>query len=652
MSIENELKILVKDRDNGRVVAELSTTSLPVVFGRSDQCQLMLKEYEYLSRTHGSITLDGDSIRVTDLNSRNGIYYNGQKNSDFVVSNRALFQVLNLEFYIELMSNKESLDKNLQHQSHQQDKTIKVFETSPQKRDNPFVDVNKPQLPKISNFQRDDLDIKEESSQFPSVAFSILHSQEIIDQNVRNLCLQTVISWGRDIFDVRNFYVGDSIILSGYEESPIYIPFFGKKPKKMGRFTSSGAAIIIGKNIKWNIFLNGKIISIDQLVEEKRIFQSEKTYQITLVAKEVLSVGLANDVYLHFRYVSIPRPFVKKTWIENREEFKKSIWTSGLFHLIASIFALLSAPKIEAPKIPNVPERIAKLIVEPPPQIIPPPLVKPPEKPEPEPEPEPELEPEKPLPTPVSPPKEKPKPIAKPPEIIVPKKMAQKVQQDRNDRISQKVSTPPSRPAPSTNEQMLSNLFSKAAPQNGVKNKFDSNSFKVGMNPGLKGANRGLKNFNNVLAKNSNALGGSSGSLPTSQVGKIGFSNSSAGSVTGKRGVVGGIVGAPKMVSQLNSSQGISNKEVMKVVNQYLSEVQRCYERALFNDAGLSGRIEYEWDIASSGAVTAVRIKRSDMAKADYLNDCVIKIFKKMKFPRSKNGLSTTANIGFPFGKN
>jgi outer membrane biosynthesis protein TonB len=83
-----------------------------------------------------------------------------------------------------------------------------------------------------------------------------------------------------------------------------------------------------------------------------------------------------------------------------------------------------------------------------------------------------------------------------------------------------------------------------------------------------------------------------------------------------------------------------------------LGDIHRCYERALFNDANIVGRVEYEWEINPGGSVASVSVKRSEVANGDFLNSCVMGIFKKMKFPTAKNGQSTTANIGFPFGKN
>jgi outer membrane biosynthesis protein TonB len=68
-------------------------------------------------------------------------------------------------------------------------------------------------------------------------------------------------------------------------------------------------------------------------------------------------------------------------------------------------------------------------------------------------------------------------------------------------------------------------------------------------------------------------------------------------------------------------------------------------------NANLSGRIEFEWEIQADGKVSEVRVKRSTVSGGDELSECVKKLFRNMKFPTAKNGQSTSPSIGFPFGR-
>jgi hypothetical protein len=118
----------------------------------------------------------------------------------------------------------------------------------------------------------------------------------------------------------------------------------------------------------------------------------------------------------------------------------------------------------------------------------------------------------------------------------------------------------------------------------------------------------------------------------------------------GSLAVAGAVVGEPKLAKSVKV-EGLTRAQVMSVVQKYLSEVQHCYERNLLSDPNLAGRMEFEWDIASSGSVTAVRVKRSTVNNGDSLGECVKGLFGSMKFPRATNGQTTTPSIGFPFGR-
>jgi hypothetical protein len=191
--------------------------------------------------------------------------------------------------------------------------------------------------------------------------------------------------------------------------------------------------------------------------------------------------------------------------------------------------------------------------------------------------------------------------------------------------------------------------ISKTAPSNVVTN--------ININPNAGG-----------LPQKSLNTGGIAGALPSSN-GKLaaaggsrvktkgfgygtgtGYGIQGLKGTAGTRGVAGAVVGEPKLAA-LAKVEGLSRAQVMAVLQQYMSEVQHCYERNLLSNPDLAGRIDFEWDIASSGAVTDVRVKRSTVNGGDTLVECVKKIFFGMNFPKAKNGMITTPTIGFPFGR-
>lgn len=223
-------EVLIKVRHKGTVVTELQTSNFPVVFGRSNDCQLQLKNFDFMSRTHGTITLDNNQLRVSDLGSRNGLNYKGARNSDFRMNDHDSFKILELEIEVELIKSKDKeLTVSVDLQKDQE--KIVVFRPSTQRQAE--LTEGKIEVPP----QQDD-----------PVDFSILPSTEINGLSISSLCFQTVISWGSDIFDVRNFYIGDQIILGGREESPVYIPYLQGNARYMGKFTTTVESLSCQKN--------------------------------------------------------------------------------------------------------------------------------------------------------------------------------------------------------------------------------------------------------------------------------------------------------------------------------------------------------------------------------------------------------------------
>ena len=115
--------------------------------------------------------------------------------------------------------------------------------------------------------------------------------------------------------------------------------------------------------------------------------------------------------------------------------------------------------------------------------------------------------------------------------------------------------------------------------------------------------------------------------------------------------MAGAVIGSPRLM-QVDRTEGLSQKQVMTVVKKYVGKIQSCYERALLSAPGISGRVEYEWYILPSGKVRWAKVKKSAASQADVLNNCVVQVFRKMRFPKAKNGETTQASIGFPFGRN
>ena len=624
---QNQSFILVTAKINGQILAEKKFDRFPILFGRSSKSHFPIPGQTHLSGTHGSITFENGFLVVTDLNSTNGILFQGQKLPSYRFQTRGNFAVGPVQFEIQY-----------DHPDLDQDATktnTRLGGTSPVAK----------------------------SSQ----GFTLVYDPDIEKVKPIDMTLQGVVTWGGEVFDVRQFGRGENVVLGKNPTEPLCLPS-QVRSLYLGQFVGKRAKIILDKDIHWRLLHKGRYLSFEDCLDKKRLTDLGKKWQLDLRLEDTCSIDLQHDISVHLHYVEPPFPFLKKTLIENREEFYKAISSSLLFHLLICLLAYFSAPKSEhIPVIEHVPNRFAKLLVEPPTQILAPPKIELP----------PILQPEKPKPVEekkeIVKKEEKPKPQMKPlnqPKPIVKKevpkpkketpvekvKTAVEIPSQKNIKVAdsknETKATTTTKPEVAAQNQEVDQLMSalsglNSAPVAGPQEiKIDK---KLGA--GGKGGLSGTLPKTSVQVKEGGLSGGMEGGAPLLAKAAHGsFATKGLGGSVGQRDVGGAVVGVPKFQSAA-SPQGLTQQEVMKVVTASMGEIQNCYERSLVQNAGLAGRVEYEWLIEASGVVSTVKVKRSEVNQGDSLNQCVQNVFRKMKFPKSKNGLSTLANIGFPFGK-
>lgn len=606
MSLSGAGHIKVVVRDERSVVLSTNFSTFPIVFGRSAQSHISLPNHSQLSRAHGSISIDHGQVVVSDLNSKNGIFFNKERVQEVRITQQGSFVAGDLTFEITLIE----IPKQ-------------VPESSVDDETDPFA------MTRVSH-----------RLHTVSRALRLEEGADVNALQMQGVTLQGVVTWGNDILDVRQFMVGDEFIVGATPYEPICIPSLDQK-LHLGKNVSGAGLFSIPKNLKWRLSGEDFDYSKEQAVAQNLVQDRGSFYAFQLRPKDVCTLDLGQDVSLHMRYVDVPRPLVTKTWIENREIFKKAIQVSIGIHLVVSLVVLFSAPKVEAPKVDNVPPRFAKLLVEPPVQI----LAAPPLPPKPE----------------VAPPPPPPEPVAKPnrpKDKVVVKRKAEKLPPTPVKKLEQRDRTPaPYTPpkvaakpaAPTSTADSFADVFNSSAPAAAPS------APNVKINVPQAGAGAPSFKTSGLVGALKSKVGqasASSGDAPTlgQRAGQQGYAQVEGG-MAGKRRVGGAVLGTPKF-GRPSSPQGLNNDEVMKVVNRHLNDIHRCYERALFQDANLVGRVEYEWSISAEGVVTTVSVKRSELGQGDVLNGCVIGVFKKMRFPSAKNGQSTIASIGFPFGKN
>ena len=404
------------------------------------------------------------------------------------------------------------------------------------------------------------------------------------------------------------------------------------------------------------------------------------------------------NTQLYFRYVPSTVDLESKKLLNPDVLIKKALITSFIMHMVLSlIFFLIPKDRIKPKEEKKEPVRIARLIVEEKPVVIPPVVIPPPPPPPPPEEkkeepPPPEIkkvEPPKPPPKKIEKPKPKPKPKKEIPKPVVkepPPKPVQKATQvvqkpvevakprenpkGDNKPAGPKVATVPTvqpkpvptpPPPPPPKPVDISKLGALAA-ISGLKMDAKSTKAAPAINIAASSANT---NTGNTVAMNSMTselksqtagaanTNNASGPIKTKGSGSVasGYGTEGLGTGTGKRGVKGAVAGKPQLTIGSGKTEGLSREQVLKAMQPYLGKIQSCYERSLLSDPNLSGRIEFEWNIASGGGVKSVDIKKNSVAGGEGLGECVMGVIKSIKFPTATNGQETNPAVGFPFGR-
>ncbi len=615
----SNIEVSIKITQGGNALYSGEFSSFPVICGRSRDCDIVLADVGFISRNHFAINCVDEQILISDLDSKYGITYKGQRVPNINLKGDGIFNIHNLEI---------SIRSRTVGQVFRERKTAPI--SIPHKD---FLEKNKGSIHK-------GLEIREE--------LFFEHNPNLYKYPMGALKAMCVISWHGDVYEVFSYSMDEDIIMGPQEEDSLYLPMLNQKIK-IGRYDRSGLNIFLNKDSDFKLLRGEKEIGPEVLAAERRISNLGSHLNISLKPGDSFYTDIGNSFSLHMGYIVNPTPFLKKSWIENKEEFKRAIKISAWVHAIVTAFALMVTPKPNVPKIEGVEPRYARLLVEPPKQILapPPPIrLKPPPPPPPPP-------PEEKPPEPV---KEKPKPVKmvvekkliKPRPNPVPKKQVERKLPPAPPVQQQVVVEEPKPTKAEATLQELNDLFSDMPKPGGSSAAGTGGPVKISRDAKpIKGA---LPKAVDVATGTGLSSGINEGPSLGKKVGRGGYQEPTVKGVAGKRAVKGAVVGTPSF-KPVKTNQGLTNDEVMKVINKAIQNIQQCYERELFNDPNLSGRVEYEWEINPQGRVVDISVKSSEMGRADKLNNCVMKVIRGLSFPKSKNGQSTIATIGFPFGK-
>lgn len=668
-----------------------------ILIGRAPECDLVL-DYPFISRQHARLSWNNQDWLIEDLGSRNGLVLKGNRVQKWVlgrpkeigdsVSTQVKIDTLVLTFHLRLLSDNKNESQNSLDSSNV---SIKVSEetkpvissTETLTREAVSKTLNlvpgkiiESEIPKNTPNKSKAIPVlaasseasvpKPPSSEKPksipsshgssenreAIGFDQIHPQLASSKYRR---LEASVIWRGLLYDVKEFDSQEKITVGASDFASLQIPTAGRGWALANvSFKESLCWVPNGKS--FSILRDGTSYDGTVLAKNGQISAKGQGHSFRVTHQDVLSVNIDSNTKVVLRYIPAQGKLAKKKPIDLDHGFRQAFLGSLIVHGVLALALILAAPRMsKGPKLKNVPERYARLLVEPPKPILPVP---------------------EPPPTTMAPPTTVPKvadvPKPKPPEpkkvvkvekpkpkkFELPKKLEVQNRTQPKDVAPVRPVQVTEAPKPEVKVESLGALAalgamapnSAAPPGPNVQNlKFDkSQSVGLAAGPSVSGVSGALKAQGGKLM-----AGGAGGSVRTggSSVGSgVAYGTQGLSSGTGKRNIAGAIVGTPKLAAE-SKLEGLTRQQVMTVVQKHAGDIQHCYEKSLLTNPGLAGRMEFEWDITAAGKVTSVRVKRSTVQNGDALGECVKGVFTSMQFPKATNGQSTTPTIGFPFGR-
>lgn len=664
--------LLVSISLKGQITFQKTFSQLPIVIGRHANCDIPLTEYDFLSRQHCAINMENDCLEVTDLDSSNGVYFEGKKVKKIQINGPTQFTVGEIQIKIEPIQaqehatvitdsgNEKTVIKDVSFLEQ-----VAAIESAPSSPP-PVEDAPKPldripfdpapkmsaDLPNPAEFGAvhfSEAKISDKPNVKPEVSKKVKSLKPIGPHpqagqlRPQQRVLESYVTWKDQIYDLHQFYAGDNVIVGPTEQATVALPILNRN-YRMAKFDGMNTQVYIPQNLRFELENEEKAYSFDESAFSPSVSRKKNYYTLKLGASELVSIQITPDVTFHLRYAPAPRQLANKIRFIKDEELKiPGVVVATLEILIFMLIFFTKTKEFDTPQ-KIMQERVAKLIVEQKPPPPPPPEPKKPEPPK-------EKKVAKKEPTP-----------AKPQKVVKKQPRPKKIVKISKSKKLAKVNKYPvevEKPLKAATKPVVTNIqaVGALAALGAVSSKAPPSAVPVAINVNPNAGGQTALNTGGVIGtlktKSGKLAAGGMAQVKTKGLGYgtgTGYGVQGIKGTAGSRAVAGTVVGAPALVN-LSKEDGLTRAQVMDVVKRYMTQIQQCYERSLIDNPNIVGRVEYEWEIVPKGAVKWAKVKKSDIAGGDSLNRCVTGVFKQMKFPVAKNGQNTIPNIGFPFGR-
>jgi hypothetical protein len=189
-------------------------------------------------------------------------------------------------------------------------------------------------------------------------------------------------------------------------------------------------------------------------------------------------------------------------------------------------------------------------------------------------------------------------------------------------------------------------------PEGAVSNVFGPGGLGSGINNqlgGLKGAAMGDAGGAGGLGSRGTGAGGGGSGLG---IGGLGSGTGRGSGGSGNIDLGGRGKGMTRIVpGKIIYEGGLTREEIQRVISRVMSQIKYCYEKELNKDPNLEGKLVASWVITGSGDVTSAQMAQNTFAgaSAQPVEQCVVRIIQRLKFPQPKGGGQVFVTYPFVF---
>jgi FHA domain len=189
-------------------------------------------------------------------------------------------------------------------------------------------------------------------------------------------------------------------------------------------------------------------------------------------------------------------------------------------------------------------------------------------------------------------------------------------------------------------------------PEGAVSNVFGPGGLGSGINNqlgGLKGASMGDAGGAGGLGSRGTGAGGGGTGLG---IGGLGSGTGRGSGGSGNIDLGGRGKGMTRIVpGKIIYEGGLSREEIQRVISRVMSQIKYCYEKELNKDPNLEGKLVASWVISGSGDVASAQMAQNTFGggSAQPVEQCVLRIIQRLKFPNPKGGGQVFVTYPFVF---